>query len=189
MRSKLLVSLIVAGIFAVGGGLLYLAHHRSSFPEEQASAPVSVPARPITEEVRKFRAAPPVERVKEFYKLESARVGAVDPDPKLTEQRLKDVAAELSAEEIVWLKAQVMNEKEGADARFFAAYLLALSNKDDALPALKEIALSPLPNSKDQGTMDLARQVRAQAIEGICKFSQKSEARDAAMDIEQKQND
>jgi hypothetical protein len=189
MRSKLLVSLILIGVFGFGAGLYYLAHNRTSFPEGSASAPVSVLAKPPTPEVQKFRAAVKVERVKEFYKAESARVGQVDPDPKLTEERLRNVAAELSAEEINWLKIQALSAKEAADARFFAAYLLALSNKDDALPALKEIASTPLPLGKDQGEIDLGRQIRAQTIEGISKFAHKSEARDALLDIEQAQKD
>lgn len=173
-------------MFLVGGCLYYLAHHRSSFPEERDPAPIS---KPVSQEVQTFRAAPRVERVEQFYKAESARVGEVDPDPTLTEERLRAVASELSAEEINWLKLRALSAKENADARFFAAYLLALSQKDEALPALKEIASTPLPNSKNQGEVELGRQIRAQTIEGISQLKSKAEARDALLDIEQAQTD
>lgn len=201
MRSKLIVSLIVAGIFGVGYGLYYLAHHRpASFPEPAGTAPVPVSApatgaaaRPVSAatsaEVQSFRAAPPVERVKAFYRAESARVGEVDADPKLTEERLTAVAQELQPAEISWLKEQALDGKQNADARFFAAYLLALGAQEAAMPGLKEIASAPIAKSKREGEEDLARQIRAQAIEGLCRMPDKVAARDAVMDVEQKQND
>jgi hypothetical protein len=73
-----------------------------------------------------FGTAKPLERVVKLYEAESKRIGQVDPDPALTERRLSAAAKDLSADEIAWLAAQAMDEKNEMDARFFAAYLAAL---------------------------------------------------------------
>jgi hypothetical protein len=199
MRSKLIVSLIIAGVFLVGGCLLYLAKHRPANVEQmeqwepgkgapQAPAPAA-PAKPVSREVEKFRAQPPLERVKEFYQAESARIGAVDPDPKLTEERIRAVAAELKPEEVLWLEARAVDTKEAADARFFAAYMLALSQEEVAVPAMKAIALTPIRPGKHEGAVELERQIRAQATEGLSKVADKALARDALLEVEQGTND
>lgn len=193
MRSKLIASCIIAGIFLVGGCLLYMAKHRPQGVEQMeqwepgkgaptAPAPAS---KPVSQEVEKFRAKKPLERVKEFYQAESKRIGAVDPDPKLTEERLRAVAAELQPAEVQWLESRALDTKEEADARFFAAYMLALSQEEVAVPAMKAIALTPIPNSKNEGVVALERQIRAQATEGLSKIPNKALARDSLLDVEQ----
>lgn len=145
--------------------------------------PSSSPA--LSPEAAKFMAAPPVQRVQELYKSESERVGAIDPDPKATEARLREVAAALRPEEFDWLRDQALNPKENADARFFATYLVALSGQAGSLSALRAIVISPLPKTKIEAQLDLERQIRAQGMEGLSRMCREPGARDALLEGEQ----
>lgn len=180
MRSKLIVSFVLLAMFGVGYGLYYLAHHRP------ASFPTPAPeTKPVTPDVQSFRSSKPVERVQAFYQNESARIGDTDLDPKLTEQRLRAIAEELQVSEIEWLQQRALNVKENPDARFFAAYLLALGKQEAALPALKAVALAPMPKSKNDRALDIERQIRGQSIEGLSKLPNKRAAEEALMDVQQ----
>jgi hypothetical protein len=140
-------------------------------------------------EVQAFRAATPLKRVQEFYLQESQRVGKVDPDPSLTQRRLTGVAHELNAEEIAWLSKQALDRKTDGDARFFAAYLLALSDQPQAIGSLSQIALSAIPASKNERTTAEERMIRGQAVEGIAHNCKQEGAREALLDVVEKQND
>jgi hypothetical protein len=140
-------------------------------------------------EVEAFRAAPPVQRVEAFYEKESRRVGEIDQDPELTARRLAAMAAELKPAELSWLKSAALDRKRGGDGRFFAAYLLALAPGPATAGALKEVALAPMPNLKNQGLLELERQVRAQATEGLGHARGVPEAQEALLDVVEYQSD
>lgn len=130
-----------------------------------ALSPIGEPA--IPEDVKAFRASPPVKRVQEFYAKEGQRIGTVDPDPALTQKRLALVAKELTEEEVLWLYSEAVNPKASGDGRFFATYMLALSSSPEAVVVLGRLALAPLPPVKNTSLVELERQIRAQAIEGL----------------------
>jgi hypothetical protein len=130
-----------------------------------------------------------LQRLQKLYVTESARVGAIDPDPQATEARLHALAANLNAQEYAWLQAQALNRKEEADARFFAAYLASLSGQDASQGALKAIAAAPLPKTKSEAVLDLERQIRAVPIEGMSRMCKNPLARDALLEVEQAQKD
>lgn len=134
-----------------------------------------------------FRSDKPMKRVVDLYKSESKRIGAVDPDPESTQKRLEVFAAELNSEEMVWLKKQSLDPKSEGDARFFAVFLLALN--PNSMGQLKEIASTKIPKNKNQGIVELERQIRAQAIEGISRKCGDKLAEEAILDVMEKQND
>jgi hypothetical protein len=130
-----------------------------------------------------------VERIQKFYESESLRIGAVDPDPLKTENRLREVGSSLSTEEGQWLFQRVLDGREDSDARFFATYLLALAPPAVSSKALKDIGLSPVPSDKNSRKVDLERQIRAQAVEGLSRQRGYDPAREALMDIAGLQTD
>ncbi|RZA07314.1 MAG: hypothetical protein EOP11_08040 [Proteobacteria bacterium] len=159
-------------------------------PPAPVPAPAAKPVDPkLQGEVEAFRAGTPVVRVQRFYGAESARVGAIDNDPGLTQRRLEAMAAELTAAEIEWLKNAALDRKRGGDGRFFAAFLLALAPGQVSAGALRGIALDPVPNLKNQGLVELERQVRAQATEGLGHQRGNVSAQDALLDVVQYQKD
>jgi len=183
MRLKWFFSFLLLAVLGVGSWAL--------FPRQLGGPPESeeVLHAPVPEVVKEFRQAPPVERVQELYAQESKRIGEIDPDPELTQQRLELLAGELSAEEISWLKGEA-GQGSTADGRFFATYLLALSSTEAAVDALGELAVSPVPKSKNKSLFELERQIRAQATEGLGRACAKQvSARDALLDVVEKQAD
>lgn len=104
----------------------------------------------------------------ELYEKESARVGKVDPDPKATEARLREAAKDLKPEEISWLEGQASDARTMMDARFFAVYLLGLSQQEASIGSLSRIALSEVPPSKNERLFIENRALRASAVEGMC---------------------
>lgn len=196
-RSKWLASLAFGALLA--GGAYLLLRSRAPEPSFTPSAPGTllrpdgnVRAVNVREETEEFRAAPKGKRIEELYRKESARIGAIDPDPQLTEQRLAAVVAELDSDEIVWLKDRALSPDTEGDARFFAAYLLALSSVaggEPSLTALREIALAPVPRHKNQSLVELERQIRAQAVEGLSRARGQPAARDALLDVVAQQPD
>lgn len=193
--SKWPVRLIVGGVLLVAGGLLFVLFVEKRPMVSTASGPVAAspavsPAKPASQAALQFRTQPPIQRVQSFYESESARVGAVDPDPKATEARLSEIAQELAPDEIDWLKARVLNEKEPADARFFAVYLVALSRQPGAVAALREIALSPIPDQKkNQAAAETKRMIAAQGTEGLSRHCGSRDAQDALLDVQERQTD
>lgn len=131
-----------------------------------------------------------MDRVKGFYAAESKRVGSIDKDPILTEKRLREFAATLKDEEIQWLAKEAENRKNPGDGRFFSVYLMALSEAPLAMEALTKIATSPLPQEKNQGLVELERQLRAQATEGLARACEKQKQwKDSLLDIVSRQED
>lgn len=177
------------------GGALLLASREGEAPTPLesllASDPAPAPSAPAraTKAAEEFRAAAKETRLEAFYQSESRRIGAVDADPAATQARLEAVAGELAPEEMLWLKGRALSTQTGSDARFFAAYLLALAPGEASLAALREIALSPVPPHKNQGLVELERQIRAQAVEGISRKRDSNAARDALLDVVEKQDD
>jgi len=158
-----------------------------------AAAPPRVPAPEkdpaLAKEVEAFRAEKPVARVQRFYEAESRRVGAIDQDPDLTARRLAAMAAELNPAEVEWLKNAALDLKQPGDGRFFAAYLLAQAPSPATVSALKDIALSPLPVRQNLGLVELEKQVRAQATEGLGHARGLPEAQDSLLDVVEYQKD
>ena len=179
MRStyvKILLPLLV-----IGGAFFFFARQRTESNSSAITNPTPVLNAGIT------TSSPPatkksVERIKKVYQEESQRIGQVDSNPALTEKRLSDVASGLSQEECVYLRDQALDERAQADGRFFATYLLALSAKPEAFGSLRDIALAEIPASKNQGVIELERQIRAQAIEGLSRMRDNLSARDALLD-------
>lgn len=191
MRLKWLLSLLVLAGICVGAYLL-LRGGREEGAASISAAPAATPAAEApsaSPAVAAFRAAKPVERIEAFYREESRRVGAVDPDPAGTERRLREVAAELNPEEVRWLQQASLDPKREGDGRFFATFLLALNAEGPALVALREIGLKPVPESKNRGLVELERQIRALASEGLGRARGNREAQGALMDIVERQND
>lgn len=189
-RLKWFASFVFVAALLGGALLLFKREGEAPAPLEAsglaASAPVTGQAKKAAEE---FRAAPRERRLEEFYQAESRRIGAIDPNPDATQARLEAVAGELTQDELIWLKGRALNSRTEGDARFFAAYLLALAPPETSLGALREIALSPVPKHKNPGLVELERQIRAQAVEGISRNRKSSAARDALLDIVDKQED
>lgn len=135
---------------------------------------------PVTSD---FARARPMERVRELYELESKRVGQVDPDPALTEQRLTLAARDLSPAEVEWLGTQALNLTVEMDARFFATYFLALGQSPAALATLKGIALSPIPRLKNERRVEEERVLRMQAVEGMSRNCAQRDAKAELLDV------
>jgi hypothetical protein len=185
MRSKWVISVLVAA--ALGAGAWFMLRREAA--PGVSKAPIATPSITVPPEVEAFKKAPPVTRVQDFYESESKRIGAVDPNPKLTQARLELVAAELSPEEVKWLAGTALNAKENGDGRFFATYLLALGRSAEGTAALRQIALTEIPKRKNQGLEELERQIRAQATEGLGHSCDVAGARDALLDIVEMQLD
>jgi hypothetical protein len=177
---KFLLSLLVGAALLTGAWFFQPG-------SEQPVAPALIP---VSEEVSRFQAEAPVVRVQELYARESQRIGAVDPDPELTRKNLEQVAGELNPEEIRWLLGMAADQAAEGDGRFFAAYLLALSPLPGAVEALGELALSPVPGLKNSRLVELERQLRAQAVEGMGRScASVVEARDYLLDVVEQQSD
>lgn len=109
-----------------------------------------------------------MKRVMDLYERESARVGKVDPNPKLTQQRLEVAARELKPEEIAWLESQAVDASLDMDARFFSVYLMGLSSQPAAVQALFRVAMKPVPVTKNERRDSEERAQRMGAVEGMC---------------------
>jgi hypothetical protein len=194
MRLKWFLSVVV--ILLLAGALIWWERLPPA-GEPKVETPASSPAVPTSQEAAPasspaaaaFRKAKPVARIEALYHEESARVGSIDKDPASTEKRLREMAADLKPEEIQWLHDASLNRNGSGDGRFFATYLLALSPGAKGVEALKDIALNPVPGSKNQGLVELERGIRAQAVEGIGHSLDKAVARDALLDVVQNQKD
>ncbi len=161
-------------VIAVAFAGVFVASQRVESPAVPSN-PVAAPPAPE---------AQPLERLQKFYAQESQRIGKVDPDPALTQQRLGAVAKELNSQEVKWLREQALDAKVEGDARFFATYLLALSEKGEAITALSGIALSPLPKLKNERVISEERMIRSQAVKGMGHQCEKQPgARDALLDV------
>jgi hypothetical protein len=196
MPSKWRNSIILTlGLLLLAGGALWVYRQAqlpaAGAPEAPQAATPTLPANSAVApaEVQSFRAATPLKRVQEFYEQESQRVGRVDPDPALTQRRLALVAHELSPEEIGWLGTQALDTSLEGDARFFAAYILALSDQPQSIGALAGIALSRIPEAKEERRRAEERMIRGQAVEGIARNCGQPGARDALLDVVEKQSD
>jgi len=185
MRSKWVISALIVAVLGAGAWFTL----RREVAPAGSKAPIATPSISIPPEVEAFKKAPPVTRVQDFYESESKRIGAVDPDPKLTQARLELVAAELSPDEVKWLAGTALNAKENGDGRFFATYLLALGRSVEGTAALRQIALTEIPKRKNKGLEELERQIRAQATEGLGRSCDVAGARDALLDIVEMQLD
>lgn len=194
-RSKWFLSIGLVALLLAGGAMLAkrvtapkpLPAEAAAALEAEAPRTRVAAKEPVPAAVEAFRRAVPVARVQAFYAAESKRIGQVDPDPKLTELRLRLIAEELNVEEIAWLKDTALDRKAEGDGRFFAAYMLALS--PPATEALRVIATSAVPKSKNQGLVELERQVRAQAVEGLGRQCGNEAAKDGLIDTVARQED
>lgn len=171
----------------LGGAAVYF--FRSPTPRSPLPGLEPAAVQSVSPEVEAFRRAPVFTRVQSFYETESKRIGAIDPDPKLTEERLRSVAAELKPEEIHWLLNTALNAKENGDGRFFATYLLALGRSPEAMDGLRAIALTEILPQKNKAKEELERQIRAQATEGLGRGCDIANARDALLDVVEMQLD
>jgi len=188
--TKWLASFLVLGLLLIGGALFFWRGSPATLPGPvvvAAPAAVTIPAAPAPA----FAAGPPMKRVMDLYESESKRVGQIDPDPKATQKRLEESARQLTGEEIRWLETQARDSKNDADARFFAAYMLGLSHAEEAVAALQEIAVSPVPPSHNERLQEQERALRASAIEGMslsCK-EHPVPVKDGLTDVISRQND
>ncbi len=116
----------------------------------------------------------PRKKIIEIITQNTTKVGQVNSDPQQEEERLQNIAQNLSAENLAFLKEISLNQKENPDARFLAVYLLSKSHKDGALSHLASIAREPLiKDEKRQRHFDFERTLRAQAIEGFASIPNK----------------
>lgn len=155
----------------------------SEVPPSPPAAATTAFADAATSTATAFGTAKPLERVVKLYEAESKRIGQVDPDPALTEERLSTAAKDLNAEEIAWLAAQALDEKNEMDARFFAAYLAALARSPSAVAALKSIAAAPLPKTKNEMRFAEERALRMQAVEGLSRNCKVGTAKDDLLEL------
>lgn len=188
-RLKWFASFVFLAALLIGALQLVPREGEAPLSLDAVVSAASVSGTPAAPSVQDFRAAPKENRLEEFYQAESRRIGAIDPDPKATQARLEGVAAELTKEEMKWLASRALSGKTEGDARFFAAYMLALTPHESSLEMLRAIALSPVPQHKNQGLVELERQIRAQAVEGISRKRESAAARDGLLDVVEKQDD
>jgi hypothetical protein len=166
--TKWLASFCLIGLLLAGAAFFYLSGKSAPIVASSsavvAQPPTTVPPEPAP---LPFKVGPPMKRVMDLYESESKRVGQIDNDPKGTQKRLEESARELSPEEIRWLETQAGDRKNDADARFFAAYMMGLSHKVEAVEGLGRIAVSPIPPTKVDRLAEQERVFRASAIEGM----------------------
>ena len=186
MRLKYVLSVIL--ICAVAAGLW----------SRRSPAPVAIPVIEVAKEkppktaeaaLTKFKRNTSKERLPNFLADEAKQVGAIDANPQATTERLGIVAQALDAEESAWLGQRALDAKEDGDARFLSVYLLAKGNPDNSLEALKQIAVAKLPQKTSESRLDLERQIRAMAIEGISGARGVTAARDELKEIAARQTD
>ncbi len=189
-RSKWFAS-IFGLLLAIAAGAAFF-YFRESEPAPSVEAPAAESDSVSTSTaatLSNFQSAPPMKRVMDLYETESKRVGKVDPDPKLTEKRLRAAAKELSADEIAWLGAQAADTSSDMDSRFFAAYLLGLSGSASGINTLGQIALSSIPESKNEMRVQEERVLRMQTVEGILESCKLAGAKDKLLEIIAEQKD
>lgn len=170
-------------LLLLAGGAFFFFRKTAGEPQPVPPAPAAVISDTATSTATAFGTAKPLERVVKLYEAESKRIGQVDPDPALTERRLSAAAKDLSGEEIAWLAAQAMDEKNEMDARFFAAYLAALARSPSAVAALKAIAITPIPKTKNEMRFAEERALRMQAVEGLSRNCKVGTAKDDLLEI------
>lgn len=180
--SKWLLSLLA--LLLLGGAGFFLFFRGSETPPAdtslsalQSPAPAAAPA------PSPFPSAPPMKRVMDLYEAESKRIGQVDPDPALTEKRLRAAAKELNPDEVAWLGDQALDPENSMDARFFATYLAALGSSEAGVATLRRIALSPVPPSKNERRVEEERVLRMQAVEGLGRSCALTSAKDSLLDV------
>ncbi|MBK7963410.1 MAG: hypothetical protein IPK04_20770 [Bdellovibrionales bacterium] len=103
----------------------------------------------------------------EKFKMESARVGQVDPNPEGSFRRLRDWAQLLARDELTKLKVKALNPALNGDDRGLAIFLLGLSPKEEAISDLGEIARSPVLESENVRATEFESIFRAQAAENM----------------------
>ena len=108
------------------------------------------------------------------FKVESEKIGQVDANPESTHNRLKNWAILLSKADLVKLKKMALNPQSPQDDRALSVYLLSLSNREESLSELGDIARNPIPDNPNPRIKEFELILRRQAVEGLVRPEQKA---------------
>lgn len=126
------------------------------------------------------------EQFEQRLQQESLKIAQLDSDPEKTQRDLELFSEQLSDVELNLLKDKVTNSVEDGDARSLAVYLLSLSKSDAALDLMKDIALSPLPATKNDRLLTFEEALRAATIDGFVRHPNKDKSLSILHEISQK---
>ncbi len=180
------------------GFILILAFYFWSSQDNSNSASIfasvkSATAKVIDSQIHEQKKLVPSEEGKrdlqKTFLEEKAKIAQIDKDPQATELRLRALANSFSDEEAKWLQEKALSLELEGDESFLAAYLLAQATSSASLPALRAIALTPIPKTNDPRNRDLEQQKRSIAMEGLSKYCGNPVAKATLEEAAKMQND
>lgn len=109
--------------------------------------------------------------LREWLKHEAGSIGKTDPHPEQTANRLKERAAQLRSPDVLSLRTAALDRSLEGDVRFMAVYILGLSDHADAIEALKNVVMAPLPSKAAQNERAYSDEliIRFHALESAVK--------------------
>lgn len=116
------------------------------------------------------------EQLRETYSDHLMAVSQLDEHPELTEVKLKKFAQEMSEADLKKLHQKTLDSHLSGDDRWLAIYLLSLSDANQSISLLEDVALSPSPSLAHDLGVEFEKSIRAQAIEGLENSSNKKMA-------------
>lgn len=105
--------------------------------------------------------------LRKWLNEEVIKVAHVDSNPSGTVIRLKKKALSLKPNELTSLKQIAMDPTASGDERFFAVYIIGLSESALAKDELKEIGESTIPATANDRAYSDEVVIRAQALEAV----------------------
>lgn len=140
------------------------------------SAPSDESTRANIDAINKVGSKEPLPRIVQYVKIAARKVGQLDENPQKTASDLAKMANQLTPLDLKGLRKLILNKQEPVDERFFAAYLVAQSNKERTIELIRDVALTKYEKMTDIRTRNDEQIIRAQLIEGLPKFGEKSGA-------------
>ena len=126
-------------------------------------------------------------RVAKFLASEAQKIGQFGDDPVDAERRLKDFSDTLNSDDLKELAATAVNLKADGDERFLSSYLLGLADSagaeatQDAIMNVATAKVPDLPSDSPLRAMELT--IRAQALEGMARYTGDPGARSKLVDL------
>lgn len=170
MKKVLIISLSALAIVA----LLAALHSRGPVHNQEATHEKMEIKNPQTKTSEQSSDQNTIVDLEAKLHQEAQKISQLDSDPDKTQRELEVFADQLSSTELHLLKDKVINTKEDGDTRSLAVYLLSLSQSEKVLELLKEIALNPLPDTKNDRLITFEETLRASTIDGLVRHPNKN---------------
>jgi hypothetical protein len=120
---------------------------------------------------------------------ESMKLGRPDRNPSAAVLQMKQKALSLKPEELKVLRDICLSPSASGDERFLAIYIISLAESAQARDLLKEIAVTPLPQTSGDRAYSDEVVIRANALEAVVRRLNKDESKKYLEDMLAKTQD